>query len=282
MPDNPIYGIRPVKSLGQNFLTDNNIAEKIVGAAEIKKTDLIIEIGPGTGSLTGRIAALAGRLVAVEIDKNLMPVLKSRLENFDNFEIINSDILKLDIAGDILCRYPGYPSYKVIANLPYYITTPIMMKFIECETPPGRMTFMMQKEVADRIKAGPGSKAYGSLSVFAGYHCIVTKVMDVSPNCFYPRPEVTSTVLNMDYRTKDKANIIQENLFFTIVKAAFAQRRKKVSNSIANTSGLDIRRGQLEGILMDMGLRADARAESLSIENFADLSNRISKLEPDK
>ncbi|MFO7611463.1 MAG: 16S rRNA (adenine(1518)-N(6)/adenine(1519)-N(6))-dimethyltransferase RsmA [Clostridia bacterium] len=282
MPDNPIYGIRPVKSLGQNFLTDNNIAEKIVGSAEIKETDLIIEIGPGAGSLTGRIAALAGRLVAVEIDKNLIPVLKNKLENFGNVEIINSDILKMDIAGDILCRYPGYLSYKVIANLPYYITTPIMMKFIECEIPPERMTFMMQKEVADRIKAGPGSKAYGSLSVVVGYHCIVSKVMDVSPNCFYPRPEVTSTVLNMDYRTKDKANLIQEDMFFIIVKAAFAQRRKKVSNSIANTSGLDISREQLEHMLMDMGLKTDARAESLSIENFADLSNGISKIEINK
>ncbi len=272
------YGIRPVKSLGQNFLADNNTIDKIIAAADITKDDLVIEVGPGAGSLTKELTRLAGNLVAVEIDKNLIPLLNDVMGGFENAEIIHSDILKIDIKKDILDKYKKYNSYKVVANLPYYITTPILMKFLESNNPPSSMVVMMQKEVADRINAGPGSKAYGSLSVVSGYYCRVKKIMDVSPNCFYPKPDVSSAVLRMDVRELPEVAIDDEGFFFKLIKSAFAQRRKKVSNSIANTLGLNIARDDIETILEDMEVPADTRAERLSIKDFAILSNRLAKI----
>ncbi len=269
------YGIRPVKSLGQNFLLDNNIIEKIVSAASITNNDLVIEVGPGAGSLTKELARHAGNLVAVEIDKNLIPLINDVMSGFDNFEIIHSDILKTDIKDRILDKYTQYTSYKVVANLPYYITTPILMRFLENSFPPSSMTVMMQKEVAARMSAGPGCKEYGSLSVVSGYYCRVKKIMDVSPNCFYPKPDVSSTVLRMDVRDNPEVVIDNEAFFFKLVKSAFAQRRKKVSNSISNTLGYDVQKTVIEVILEDMGMPADTRAERLSINAFAELSNRL-------
>ena len=272
------YGIRPVKSLGQNFLADKNTIEKIVKAAEITSEDLVIEVGPGAGSLTKELVGLAGNLVAVEIDKNLIPLLNDIMSGFDNTSIINSDILKMDIKKDILDSYKKYKSYKVVANLPYYITTPIIMKFLESREPPESMVVMMQKEVADRINSGPGSKAYGSLSVVSGYYCRVKKIMDVSPNCFYPKPDVSSTVLRMDIREFPEVSINNETFFFKVVRSAFSQRRKKVSNSITNTLGMDISRADIEKILEMIGAPADVRAERLSIKSFALLSNELQKI----
>jgi len=272
------YGIKPVKSLGQNFLADNNTIEKIIDSAEITSNDLVVEIGPGAGSLTKRLATRAGRLVAVEIDKNLIPLLNDVMADAPNFEIIHGDILKTDIKTQILDKYPEYDSYKVVANLPYYITTPILMNFLESQTPPESMVVMMQKEVAERIAAGPGTKSYGSLSVVSGYYCRVKKIMDVSPNCFYPKPDVSSTVLRMEVRENPEVVIDNEVFFFKLVRSAFAQRRKKVSNSIANTLGYDIDKRSIESLLEEMNLPGDIRAERLSISEFAELSNRLEKI----
>lgn len=272
------YGVRPVKSLGQNFLIDNNTIEKIIDSAGITSDDLVIEIGPGTGSMTKELASLAGNLVAVEIDKKLIPLLEDSMAEVKNFELINADILKTDVKSDILDKYKQYKSYKVVANLPYYITTPIIMKFLESPYPPSLIVVMLQKEVAERIAAGPGGKEYGSLSVVSGYYCRVKKIIDVSPNCFYPKPAITSTVIRMETREAADVLIDDEAFFFKIVKSSFAQRRKKVSNSISNTLGLEVNRADIEKILVEMGQNADARAERLSIDNFAELSNRIKTL----
>lgn len=272
------YGIKPVKSLGQNFLADNNTIEKIIDSAEITKDDLVIEVGPGAGSLTKRLADRAGSLVAVEIDKNLIPLLEEILTENENALIVHADVLKLDIASLLKEEYGKYKSYKVVANLPYYITTPILMKFLESSFPPSVMVVMMQKEVAERINAGPGGKEYGSLSVVSGYYCRVKKVMDVSPNCFYPKPDVSSTVLRMDTRDNPEVAIDDEKFFFRLVKSAFAQRRKKASNSIANTLGYEVEKKQIEAILEKMDLPGDIRAERLSISDFAELSNMIGKI----
>ena len=272
------YGINPVKSLGQNFLLDNNTIEKIIDAANITANDLVIEIGPGAGSLTKKLADLAGNLVAIEIDKKLIPLLSDVMAGVSNFELINADILKTDINSQILNKYPNYTSYKVVANLPYYITTSIIMGILESDNPPSSLIVMMQKEVAERMAAGPGTKVYGSLSVVSGYYCSVKKIMDVSPNCFYPKPAVSSSVIRMDVRDNPEVTIDNERFFFKLIKSAFAQRRKKVSNSISNTLGLNINKIDIEALLEDMGLVADIRAERLSIEDFAVLSNRLPKL----
>ena len=272
------YGIKPIKSLGQNFLVDKNTINKIITAADITGEDLVIEVGPGAGSLTGELAFCAGNLAAVEIDRNLIPLLGDIMKDSDNAEIIHADILKIDIKKDILDKYPKYNSYKVVANLPYYITTPILMKFLESKYPPSCMVVMMQKEVADRISAGPGGKDYGSLSVVSGYYCRVKKIMDVSPNCFYPKPDVSSTVLRMDTRENPEVAIDDESFFFKLVKSSFSQRRKKASNSIANTLGYDIGKKQIESLLEEMDLPGDIRAERLSIAEFAELSNKLGKI----
>lgn len=272
------YGIKPVKSLGQNFLIDNNTIEKIIDAAEITTDDLVIEIGPGTGSLTNSLAQLAGNLVAIEIDKKLIPLLDEIMTGVENFELVNADILKIDIKTDILDKYKQYKSYIVVANLPYYITTPIIIKFLESPYPPSALVVMLQKEVAERMAAGPGGKEYGSLSVVSGYYCRVKKIIDVSPNCFYPKPDVISTVIRMDVRENPDVAIDDEAFFFKIIKSSFAQRRKKVSNSISNTLGFEVNRADIESFLVEMGLAADTRAERLSINNFAELSNRIKRL----
>lgn len=272
------YGIKPTKSLGQNFLADNNTIEKIIEAADISKEDLVIEVGPGAGSLTKKIAEKAGQLIAVEIDRKLIPLLTDLLADCQNAKIIHEDILKLDIPELINKEYPRYSSYKVVANLPYYITTPIIMGFLESPMPPESMVVMMQKEVAERINAKPGTKAYGSLTVVSGYYCRVKKIMDVSPNCFFPKPDVSSAVLRMETRKNPDVAIDNEGFFFRLVRSAFNQRRKKVSNSIANTMGFDIDKKQIEQLLVEMGLPGDIRAERLSIIQFAELSNGLEKI----
>lgn len=269
--------IKPIKSLGQNFLTDMNIANKIIASAKIQPEDLIIEVGPGTGSLTIGLCKKAGKVVAVEIDKKLIPLLEEKTSDCLNIEIINEDILKLDINKKILDKNPEYKSYKVVANLPYYITTPIMINFLKSIPAPELMVLMMQKEVADRVMAAPGGKEYGSLSVLCQYYCEIERITNVSPGCFFPKPDVKSSVLKMSKRVKHKVKEEEEELFFIIVRSAFAQRRKKISNSISNTSGLNISRERIEQILIEMGLRKDIRAEQLEIVDFIELSAQISR-----
>ncbi len=272
------FDIRPIKSLGQNFLIDNNVITKIIESAKINKDDLVIEIGPGAGSMTKVIAQKAGALAAIEIDRHMMPLLEEVLSSFDNTILINKDVLEVNIEEEVLSHFPGYNSYKVVANLPYYITTPIIMKFIESKSPPAQMTVMMQKEVADRLRATPGNKEYGSLTVATGVFCNISKVMDVSSGCFYPRPDVTSTVLNLQNKGKDILKGLDRELFFSIVRASFSQRRKKMSNSLVNTAGLSLTREQIESILVDMGVSSDIRAEKLSLEQFITFSTNIERL----
>ena len=272
------YGIKPVKTLGQNFLIDKNIIDRILVASDISDADLVLEIGPGAGSLSGELAEKAGAYCGVEIDKKLIPLLEDMLEDRENTMILNKDILEVDIYDDILRNYPDYDSYKVVANLPYYITTPIIMKFLESEYPPSQMTVMMQKEVADRLRAEPGGKDYGSLTVSAGVFCDIEKVMDVSGNCFFPRPDVTSTVLKLTNKGKDILKGYDGKLFFSLVRSAFAQRRKKMSNSIVNASDIQITRAQIEDILTGMGIDSDIRAERMSLENFLEFSTRVERL----
>jgi len=269
------YHIKTIQSLGQNFLRDRNTALKIIGAADLNKEDLVIEVGMGTGSLSRIIASQCKKLVGVEIDKKLIPLLNEYLNEYDNVEIINEDILKLDIIKDILEKNPDFKSYKVIANLPYYITTPVIMKFIKCDIPPDVSVLMMQKEVADRILADPGNKTYGGLTVAINYYCKTTRVSNVSRECFVPKPDVTSTVLKFEKNEKPVVVVKDKQLFFKLVKSAFAQRRKKVSNSVANTLNLGITKENVEDILETLGLNRLIRAEQLSIDDFAKLTDSI-------
>lgn len=269
------HQIKTVQSLGQNFLKDKNTALKIIDAANLTKDDLVIEVGMGAGSLSKLIAPQCKKLVGIEIDKRLLPLLNETLSDFTNVDIIHEDVLKLDIVKDILAKYPEFSSYKVIANLPYYITTAVIMKFIQCEKPPDISVLMMQKEVADRIIAGPGSKTYGGLSVIVNYYCSTKRVMNVSPHCFVPKPAVNSTVLQFTKHENQIVTTSDRQLFFKVIKSAFAQRRKKLSNSVANTLGLGILRDDIEDILAKMGLDVAIRGEKLSIEQFAKLADAI-------
>lgn len=272
------FDIRPIKSLGQNFLIDKNVTNKIIESSEIDKDDLVIEIGPGAGSLTELLVQKAGAFAAIEIDRHMMPLLENILSGHDNSLLINKDVLDVDIKEEVLSKFPEFDSYKVVANLPYYITTPIIMKFLEYDIPPEQMTVMMQKEVADRLRAVPGCKEYGSLTVAAGVFCTITKVMDVSNNCFFPRPDVSSTVLKLQNKGKDILKGIDRELFFAIVRASFSQRRKKMSNSIVNTAGLSLTRNQVEDVLENMSLSRDIRGEKLSLEQFIKFSSDIERL----
>lgn len=269
------YHIKTIQSLGQNFLRDRNTALKIISAADLNKEDLVIEVGMGAGSLSKIIASQCKKLVGVEIDKKLIPLLNDYLSDYDNIEIINEDILKIDIIKDILDKNPQFKSYKVIANLPYYITTPVIMKFIKCEIPPDISILMMQKEVADRILASSGNKTYGALTVAINYYCSTSRVSNVSRECFVPKPDVTSTVLRFDKNIEQKVKVKDKQLFFKLVKSAFAQRRKKVSNSVANTLNMGITKENIENILLELGLDILIRAERLTIEDFAKLADAI-------
>jgi 16S rRNA (adenine1518-N6/adenine1519-N6)-dimethyltransferase len=263
--------IRAKKSLGQNFLTDKSIALKIVEALSLESADTVIEVGSGAGAITSLIAPACAKMYAVEIDRDLLKPLSDKMSQYSNTTIINKDILKTDI--DTL--FDTSKGYKAVANLPYYITTPVIMKFIDSKNTPDIMVFMMQKEVAERICEKEGSRIYGSLTIYIAYRYEVEAVTYVEPSCFIPSPLVTSTVLKFTKREKPYVDVLSEELFFKVVRGGFSQRRKKLSNSLAGVSDLGMTREQIEGILSDLGLRSDARAESLSIQDFAKLTNRI-------
>lgn len=274
------YNIRMTKSLGQNFLVDDGIVWRIVDTAGVNGEDLIIEIGPGVGSMTKELCARAGRVVAVEIDKHLIPALKDNLKGYDNIEIINDDILKVDIEGDILSKYRaagGLDSghVKVVANLPYYITTPIIMQLLEKEYGIDLMVFMVQKEVAERMVAMPGGKDYGSLSVAVQYYSKAKKVFDVPPHCFIPQPDVYSSVVKLDVNKEPPVKIKDRAAFFKTVKAAFGQRRKTLLNALYNSGSFAKDKEQIGEILRYMGLDENQRGETLTIEQFAELSNLL-------
>ncbi|AEV70452.1 16S rRNA (adenine(1518)-N(6)/adenine(1519)-N(6))-dimethyltransferase RsmA [Acetivibrio clariflavus] len=268
------YGIKLTKSLGQNFLTDYNIVSRIVDTAEITKDDMVIEIGPGIGSMTVELASRAGRVAAVEIDKNLIPALEENLREFSNVEIINRDIMKVSVK-DITYSKQNM-KLKVVANLPYYITTPIIMKLLEEEDNDIElMVFMVQKEVAQRMVAKPGGKDYGALSVAVQYYAQPEKVFDVPPHCFIPQPEVDSTVVKLKRNVIPPVILKDKDMFFKVVKAAFGQRRKTLLNALSNYTALNKTKEEVREILNAVNIDENVRGETLSIEQFAILSNEF-------
>ena len=268
------HGFRFSKSLGQNFLIDDNVIDKIIDGARVKEGDKVIEVGPGIGTLTREMAKRAEKVVAVEIDKNLIPILKETLADFDNTEVVNEDILKVDINKLVDEKLSGGP-VKLIANLPYYITTPIVMKFLEEDIPVTDIVVMVQKEVADRMNAVPSTKDYGALSVAVQYYCDTEIVAKAPRHMFIPQPKVDSTVIGLHIREERKYKADNEQLFFKTVKAAFGQRRKTLLNSLSSMGVLD--KAKIKEVLAEAGIDEKRRGETLSIEEFAHLSNIINK-----
>lgn len=268
------YGFQLSKSLGQNFLTDKNIIDKIIDAADIHEDDLVIEIGPGIGVLTAEAAQKAGKVIAIEIDRNLIPILKETLGEYDNVEVINQDVLKTDL-NEIIAE-AGYKSAKIIGNLPYYITTPIIMSILERRINADSITIMMQKEVADRIKSAPGKKTYGALSVAVQYYCTINSVVTVPKEVFFPAPKVDSAVLRLDVREERPVDLVDEKMFFSCIKAGFGQRRKTLSNSLMGIGAYT--KEEVKQCLSDCGIEEKRRAETLSLEEFAKLANRFTEI----
>lgn len=264
------------KSLGQNFITDRNVIEKIIDGAEINSDDLVIEIGPGIGVLTAAAAESAARVIAVEIDKKLIPILSETLGEYDNIKVINRDILKTDI-NEIINEEKEAGTFsgrvKIIGNLPYYITTPIIMSILERGVSVDSITIMMQKEVADRIKSSPGGKTYGALSVAVQYYCDVHQVTSVPKEVFVPRPKVDSTVLQLSVRKERPVDLISEKVFFSCIKHGFGQRRKTLLNSLTGVCGLS--KDQIREILSETGIEFNRRAETLDIKEFAAIANSV-------
>lgn len=264
------------KKFGQNFLIDDHVITKIINAAEITKVDLVLEIGPGIGTMTQYLAESARKVIAVEIDKNLIPILGETLAEYDNVTVINEDILKLDINRLVEEENAGKP-IKVVANLPYYITTPIIMGLFESHVPLQSITVMVQKEVADRMQVGPGSKDYGALSLAVQYYAKPYIAANVPPNCFIPRPGVGSAVIRLTRYEEPPVTVKDESLMFRLIRASFNQRRKTLQNGIANSPELPYSKAQVEKALEKMGLAANVRGESLTLAEFAKLSDIISE-----
>ena len=270
------YGFVLQKKYGQNFLIDTHVLEKIIKAAEITKDDFVLEIGPGIGTLTQYLCESAGRVVAVEIDKNLIPILDETLSAYDNITVINEDILKVDIAL-LIREYSDNRPVKVVANLPYYITTPIIMGLFENHIPLAGVTAMIQKEVADRIKAAPGSKDYGALSLAVQYYARPYIVANVPPNCFLPRPKVGSAVVNLVPYDNSPYTVRDERLLFALIRASFNQRRKTFINAVTNFEGLPFGKETVAETLNALGLPSDVRGEALTLEQFINIANYLSE-----
>ena len=276
------YDFRLSKSLGQNFLIDKNILDKIIEGSFIGPEDLVIEIGPGIGALTAVAAEAAGKVVAVEIDKKLIPILKETLVGYDNVEIVNKDVLKTDLAelireNEILDAESGRKcsGVKIIGNLPYYITTPIIMKVLEDRVPVDSVTIMLQKEVADRIKASPGGRIYGALSVAVQYYCTVEHIANAPKEVFIPRPKVDSAVIRLNIRKEKPVKLLEESAFFEVVKGGFGQRRKTLANSLTGVRGLS--KEDTGKVLEAASIDPQRRAETLSLEDFAAIANEVVK-----
>ncbi len=264
------------KKFGQNFLIDDHVIEKIIKAAEITKDDMVLEIGPGIGTMTQYLAESARQVAAVEIDKNLIPILSETLADYDNVTVINEDILKLDICSLVEKENDGKP-IKVVANLPYYITTPIIMGLFESHVPLKSITVMVQKEVAERMQAAPGTKEYGALSLAVQYYAETYIAANVPPNCFIPRPKVGSAVIRLTRYETPPVLAKNEKLMFQLIRASFNQRRKTLQNGIANSAELSYTKLQVEKALEKMGLAANVRGESLTLAEFAGLSDIIAE-----
>lgn len=262
------------KRYGQNFLIDSHILEKIVQASDITKEDFVLEIGPGIGTMTQYLAEAAGWVTAVEIDKTLIPVLQDTLSAYQNVTVINADILKLDLHALVKEKNNNNP-IKIVANLPYYITTPIIMGLFESHIPLKSIIIMVQKEVADRMQAGPGTKDYGALSLAVQYYARPEILFTVSPGCFMPRPNVGSAVIRLVRYVDNPVSVRDEAHMFSLIRAAFGQRRKTLVNGLANAGNLQITKEQTLHALEEMHLDASVRGEALTLSQFAMLSNII-------
>lgn len=269
------YNFNFQKRFGQNFLIDSHILEKIVDSAEITKEDCVLEIGPGIGTMTQYLAESAGEVIAVEIDKSLIPILGDTLSAYDNVTVINEDILKVDIRKLVEEKNQGKP-IKVVANLPYYITTPIIMGLFESHVPLKSITIMVQKEVADRMQVGPGTKDYGALSLAVQYYAKPKVITYVSPECFIPKPNVGSAVIQLERYEKPPVKVEDEGFLFKVIRAAFNQRRKTLANGLGNASDLNVTRAQAQEALEALGFSPSIRGEALTLEEFAALSNYLS------
>ena len=265
------------KKFGQNFLIDTHVLDKIIRAAEITKDDFVLEIGPGIGTMTQYLAQVAREVVAVEIDKALIPILQDTLSGFPNAEVIHDDILKVDIAGLAEQRNGGRP-IKVVANLPYYITTPIIMSLFESQVPLASVTVMVQKEVAERMQAGPGSKDYGALSLAVQYYAEPYIAANVPPNCFMPRPNVGSAVIRLTRHEVPPVQVDNEKLMFQIIRASFNQRRKTLVNGLNNSPEITLTKEQITEAVESLGKGAGVRGEALTLEEFAGLANKINEM----
>ncbi|CEN26094.1 MAG: 16S rRNA (adenine(1518)-N(6)/adenine(1519)-N(6))-dimethyltransferase RsmA [Paeniclostridium sp.] len=273
------HGFKFSKSLGQNFLIDDNVIDRILDGARLSKGDKIIEVGPGIGTLTREMGRVADKVVAIEIDKTLIPILKDTLDEFENIEVINQDILKVNVEDLVKEKLNGGP-VKLVANLPYYITTPIVMKFLEEDIPVTDIVVMVQKEVADRMNANPGTKDYGALSVAVQYYCDTEIVAKAPRHMFIPQPNVDSTVIGLHVREERKYNVDSEDIFFKTVKAAFGQRRKTLLNALGTLGFLN--KDEIREVLNEANIAEKRRGETLSIEEFANLSNCVNKRVPSK
>ena len=262
------------KKFGQNFLIDTHVLDKIIRAAHITKDDMVLEIGPGIGTMTQYLAEAARKVIAVEIDRNLIPILSDTLSGYENVTVINEDVLKVDMKKLAEEENGGRP-VKVVANLPYYITTPIIMGLFESHVPVESITVMVQKEVADRMQTGPGNKDYGALSLAVQYYAEPYIVANVPPNCFMPRPGVGSAVIRLTRHQKPPADVKDERLMFDIIRASFNQRRKTLANGLNNSEKLNLPKEIITAAVESLGKGAGVRGEVLSLEEFARLSNKI-------
>ena len=268
------YNISANKKLGQNFLIDDVVINKVIEAAHVSKEDLIIEIGPGLGTLTSKLLENAGKVIAIEIDPKMIKILKDRFVLYDNFILLNEDILKVDLNDIILSNIQNLKKVKIVANLPYYITTPIIMKLLESKLNINSITVMVQKEVADRITAIPGDKLAGAITYSINYYAKAEQVVFVGKESFIPIPEVDSEVIKLEIREQPAVKVLNEDIFFQIIKASFMQRRKTLANGLLNT-GIISDKEQIYKIFEKMGLDFDIRGEKLTIDQFANLSNLI-------
>jgi len=271
------YGFVFQKRFGQNFLIDTHVLDRIIEASEITKDDFVLEIGPGIGTMTQYLAEAAREVTAVEIDDALIPILKDTLKEWDNVTVLHGDILKTDIRKIADEKNQGRP-IKVVANLPYYITTPIIMGLFESHVPVDSITVMVQKEVADRMQTGPGSKDYGALSLAVQYYAEPKIVANVPPNCFMPRPKVGSAVIRLTRHQNPPVTTLDEKLMFRLIRASFNQRRKTLSNSLKNSQELPYSKEEVEAAITECGLPLNIRGEALTLEQFARLSDTFSKL----
>ena len=270
------YNFNFQKKFGQNFLIDEHVLDKIIRAAEITKDDYVLEIGPGIGTMTQYLACAAREVTAVEIDRALIPILEDTLKEYDNVSIINEDILKVDIAALAKEKNGGRP-IKVVANLPYYITTPIIMGLFESYVPLESITVMVQKEVADRMQVGPGTKDYGALSLAVQYYAKPEIVANVPPNCFMPRPNVGSAVIRLTRHKEVPVQVDDEKLMFKIIRASFNQRRKTLANGLNNAPDIHLSKEVIQESIEELGVPITVRGEALTLEQFAKLSNIIGR-----